>query len=160
VPGEEHAPAMAAAGADSSMLLPREVAGLPVRAAHRHCRDRGDHVIAVTLTSDHCAYVRTARGRVFTWGRGIGGQLGLGATDRDHDAPRLMGPVQGRFVSGVFVIHDTTAWVVFGGATDAAAGRNDDEEPVASDDAGGIIANPIVVMAVGASNGAGGAACV
>jgi hypothetical protein len=152
---------VAAAGADCSMLLPCEVAGLPVRAAHRRCCDRGDHVVAVTLTNDHSADARTARGRVFAWGRGIGGQLGLGATDRDHDAPRLMGPVQGRFVSGVFTAHDATVWVAFGGAADAAAAGRDEEQPAASDAAGGgIVANPIVAVRVGASDGAGGTACV
>jgi alpha-tubulin suppressor-like RCC1 family protein len=161
-PGKKHAPAVAAAavaaaGADSSMLLPREVAGLPVRAAHRRCRDRGDHVIAVTLGRDHSAYARTARGCVFAWGRGIGGQLGLGATDRDHDAPRLMGPVQGRFVSGVFVAHDATVWVAFGSAADAEAGR-DDEQPAGRDNAGGIVAT--VTVRVGASDGVGGTAGV
>jgi alpha-tubulin suppressor-like RCC1 family protein len=167
-PGEDHAPATAAAavpaaGTDCSVLLPREVAGLPVCAAHRRCRDRGDHVVDVTMTNDHSTYARTARGRVFAWGRGIGGQLGLGATDRDHDAPRLMGPVQGRFVSSVFAAHDATVWVVFGGAADAAAGRNDDAQPAAKNDAGGgIVANLIVAVTVGASDGAGegGVACI
>ena len=164
-PGEAHAPpaaaavAVAAAGADSSTLLPREVAGLP--GQRRRCCNRGDYVIAVTWGRDHSTYARTARGRVFAWGRGIGGQLGLGATDRDHDAPRLMGPVQGRCVSGVFATHDATVWVAFGGAADAAAGRDDeDEQPAASENAGGVVANPVVAVTVGASDGAGGAACV
>jgi alpha-tubulin suppressor-like RCC1 family protein len=155
------AAAVAAAGADSSMLLPREVAGLPVRAVHRRCRDRGDHVVDVTLANDHSAYARTAQGRVFAWGRGIGGQLGLGATDRDHDAPRLLGPVQGRFVAGVFVAPDATGWLTFGGAADAAAAGRDEEQPAAGDAAaGGVVANPIVIMTVGASDGARSAACV
>jgi hypothetical protein len=145
------------AGADRSRLLPREVAGLPVRTVHRRCCDRGDHVVAVTLTNDHSAYARTARGRVVAWGRGIGGQLGLGATDRDHDAPRLMGPVQGRCVSGVFTAHDETVWVAFRGAADAAAAGRGDAQPAAS---GGIVANPIVAVTVGASNRAGGVACI
>jgi hypothetical protein len=153
--------AVAAAGADCSRLLPREVAGLPVRAAHRRCRDRGDHVVDVMLTNDHSAYARTARGRVFAWGRGIGGQLGLGATDRDHHAPRLMGPVQGRCVSGVFAAHDATVWVAFVGAADTAAAGRDEEQPAASENAGGgIVANPIVVVTVGVSDCAGGTACV
>jgi hypothetical protein len=76
-----------------------------------------------------------------------------------------MGPVQGRFVSSVFAAHDATVWVVFGGAADAAAGRNDDAQPAAKDDAGGgthIVANLIVAVTVGASDGAGegGVACI
>ena len=72
-----------------------------------------------------------------------------------------MGPVQGRFVSGVFAAHDATLWVAFGGAADAAAAGRGDAQPAASDAAGGgIVANPIVAVTVGASNRAGGVACI
>jgi hypothetical protein len=150
------------AAAVNALLRPREIAGLPKRAAHHWCHKRGcegrcdDHVVDIVWGNDHSTYARTARGRLFAWGRGIGGQLGLGATERDHDAPRLMGPVQGRFVSGVFPTHDGTVWLTFGGAENVA------QQPASSTSGdGGLVANPIVALRVGASDdGAGSAACV
>jgi regulator of chromosome condensation len=126
----------------SNPHLPREVAGLPRT------------VKTVVCGSDHNTYALTRDGRVFAWGRGIGGQLGLGATDRDHDAPRLMGPVQGRVVTDVFTTHDGTVWLAIGGAKDAAAG---DEQPPGRADAGGVVANPIIASA---SYGAGSMVCI
>jgi alpha-tubulin suppressor-like RCC1 family protein len=123
-PGAEHASEEATvAPAGAAPLQPREIAGLPQRAERRRCRDsgRGDCVVEVMWGGDHSAYARTERGRVFAWGRGIGGQLGLGSMERDHDMPRLMGPVQGRFVTGVFTAHDDTVYVACGTAKDAAA---------------------------------------
>ena len=101
---------------DSSVVLssnlPREVAGLPhIDAGGRCRRAAADRVVDVVCGPDHSTYARTRDGSVFAWGRGLGGQLGLGATERDHDLPRLMGPVQGRVVTGVFVAHDGAVWL-------------------------------------------------
>ena len=65
----------------------------------------------VILGNDHNAYARTKRGKVFAWGRGLGGQLGLGATERDHGAARRVGLAQGRKVTGIFVAHDQRTWL-------------------------------------------------
>jgi hypothetical protein len=45
---------------------------------------------------------------IFAWGKA--------------DAPRLMGPVQGRFVSDVFAAHGATVWVACGSREEAAPG--------------------------------------
>ena len=169
-PGAEHASEAAmVAPAGAAPLQPREIAGLPQRAERRRCRDsgRGDRVVEVMLGGDHSAYARTERGRVFAWGRGIGGQLGLGSTERDHDTPRLMGPVQGRFVTGVFVAHDDTVYVASGTAQDAAVGLGDEpaddvhnplrkRRPEADDisEAGGNNITPVMATADQLSSGA------
>ena len=98
-----------------SPLCPQEANGL----AHRRCCG-ADTVCEVILGNDHNAYARTNRGKVFAWGRGLGGQLGLGATERDHDVPRLMGVVQGRNVTDIFVTHDQGTWLSLSSATPVA----------------------------------------
>ena len=101
-----------AANSANGAWRPCQVAGLPSVGGASRCRPGvGDKVEHVTFGHDHSAYARTRRGRVYAWGRGIGGQLGLGATERDHDEPRLVGPVPGRVVTGVFVAHDQRVWV-------------------------------------------------
>jgi RCC1 and BTB domain-containing protein len=112
--------------------LPREVAGLP-RAAKggwcHSCTAAFDHVIEVVIGPCDSTFARTREGRVFAWGRGLGGQLGLGATLRDHDVPRLMGPVQGRFVDGVFTAHDGCVWLSCAADGAKREARADDEAP-------------------------------
>ena len=80
---------------------------LPSCRCCRYC----DIVCEVVLGRDHNMYARTKRGNVFAWGRGLAGQLGLGATERDHDMPRRMGLAQGRNVTGVFVSHKGEVWL-------------------------------------------------
>jgi alpha-tubulin suppressor-like RCC1 family protein len=115
---------------EKETLLPHEVAGLPRTAQGGCCRCAAvtvDCVAEAVAGPDHCTYARTHGGRVYVWGRGLGRQLGLGATERDHAVPRLMGPVQGRVVTGIFVAHDGAVWLSCAADGAERKARADDE---------------------------------
>ena len=81
-------------------------------------------------------------------------------TERDRDTPRLMGPVQGRFVTGVFTAHDDTVYVASGTAQDAVAHGDAPADDVHSplshtiSEAGGNSTTPVVATADLLSGGA------
>ena len=154
-----------AAPRGSTALLPQEVTVLPGSGwrCGRGCQG-ADAIAGVALGSDHNTYAHTARGKVFAWGRGVGGQLGLGATERDHDSPRRMGVAQGRNVTGVFVTLDGHVWlscapraargeraagggsghgIDSGGSQDQAADPDLEDPKPGRTAAGGSIRNPL-----------------